>query len=239
MMTETKGGVECRRRVGWMSGSLAATSVRWQQGMKSTLLTVALGMGACLVVGVGMFAAALVGLQMRGLFGREYELWAFWGALLVVAAIAGALYHWQDAVLGWMGPLVGRTPPEMMYCQTCGTASRHDVSFCPKCSGTRFGIAKPSGRTPGSRWHVQVGMDVLGSDGERVGVIKRKRARDFLVARPLRRDVYVPLTAIARSDKENVHLTVTTDRVETEGWAKPGLLGRTETGGETPAPRLY
>ena len=194
--------------------------------MKLIVLTLGLGLGACLVVAVGIFGAVEAGLLMRRLVGPEYELWAFWGALLAVAGVAFGLYRWQDAVLGWLGPLVGRPAPEIMFCQTCGTPSRHDVPFCPSCGGTRFGIAKPDAAGRGARWRVQVGMDVVASDGQQLGVIKRKRSRDFLVARPLKRDVYIPTTTVARSDKTAVHLTVTSEDPTIDAWTRSDLLGR-------------
>ena len=40
-------------------------------------------------------------------------------------------------------------------------------------------------------------MEVVGSDGERLGSVKEVRASDFLVNRRLKRDVYVPNEAIA------------------------------------------
>jgi hypothetical protein len=191
--------------------------------MKLIVSTLALGLGACLVVAVGIFGAVEVGLLGRRVVGREYEMWVFGGAVMAVAGMAWGLYRWQDAVLGWLSPLVGGTAPEVMFCQTCGAQSRHDVSFCPRCGGTRFGIAKPDAAGRGVRWPVQVGMDVFASDGLAIGVIKRKRAKDFLVARPLKRDVYVPLAAIARADKATVHLTVTESDPAVGGWSRPDL----------------
>ena len=194
--------------------------------MKLVLATLALGLGACLVVSVGVFGAVEVALLMRRVFGREYEMWWVGGAVVAVTAVAWAMYRWQDAVLGWLAPLVGGTAPEVMFCQTCGAQARHDVSFCALCGGTRFGIAKADAAGRGARWRVQVGMDVLASDGEAIGVIKRKRAKDFLVARPLKRDIYVPLTAIARSEGVTVHLSVAARDAAVGGWVRPDLFRR-------------
>jgi hypothetical protein len=69
-------------------------------------------------------------------------------------------------------------------------------------------------------------MDVFASDGLQLGVIKRKRSRDFLVARPLKRDVYIPTTTVARSDKTAVHLTVTSEDPTIDAWTRSDLLGR-------------
>ncbi|HET7772019.1 MAG TPA: hypothetical protein VFN74_24820 [Chloroflexota bacterium] len=194
--------------------------------MKLMFSSLALGLGACLLLGIGIFGAAQVGLLLRPVVGREYEMWAFGGVLLVLAGVAAALFSWQDSILGWVGQLAGRSAPEIMYCQTCGTASRHDVSFCPRCSGTRFGIAKPDAAGRQGRVRVQVGMDVFASDGPQIGVIKHKRARDFLVARPLKRDLYVPNTSVARADKAAVHLSVASGDSAMDTWTRPDLLGR-------------
>ena len=194
--------------------------------MKLMFSSLALGLGACLVVAMGIFGAVQVGLLLRPVVGREYETWAFGGVLLVLVGCAAALFRWQDSILGWVGQLAGRSAPEIMYCQTCGTPARHDVSFCPRCSGTRFGIAKPDAAGRGGRLRLQVGMDVFASDGPQIGVIKHKRARDFLVARPLRRDLYVPNTSVARADKAAVHLSVASHDAAMETWTRPNLFGR-------------
>jgi hypothetical protein len=192
--------------------------------VKLTFLTLALGLGTALLLGVGIYGAVEVGLRARGWLGQQYEVWAFWAAMLVLSGVAAGLYRWQESVLGWLAPLVAGTAPEVMYCQMCGTAVRHDVSFCPQCAGTRFGIARPGYGEHAGRLRVQVGMDVIASDGKAVGVIKRKGAHNFLVSRPWKRDVYVPASAIAHIERATVRLMVTAKEVGSQGWAKPHLL---------------
>ena len=67
-------------------------------------------------------------------------------------------------------------------------------------------------------FQVSVGMDVLGADQERVGQVKEVRASDFLVERPLQRDVYVPRAAIREVTGNQVVLTVTSDHVDAIKW---------------------
>ncbi|HKC76233.1 MAG TPA: DUF2171 domain-containing protein [Chloroflexota bacterium] len=67
-------------------------------------------------------------------------------------------------------------------------------------------------------FQVSVGMDVLGADQERVGQVKEVRASDFLVERPLQRDVYVPFAAIREVTGNQVVLTVTSEHVDALKW---------------------
>jgi len=77
---------------------------------------------------------------------------------------------------------------------------------------------------------IQVGMGVVGRDGEPVGTVKEVRAADVLVDRPLARDVYVPIEAIQAivdatpSDSVDPHLvlTIRADSVGDMGWPHPG-----------------
>ena len=75
-------------------------------------------------------------------------------------------------------------------------------------------------------FQVSVGMDVLGAEKERVGQVKEVRAADFLVARRLQRDVYVPFAAIREVTGNQVVLTVTSDHVDALKWPQ-------EEGGDT------
>jgi hypothetical protein len=67
-------------------------------------------------------------------------------------------------------------------------------------------------------FQVSVGMEVLGAEKERVGQVKEVRASDFLVERPLQRDVYVPFAAIREVTGNQVVLTVTSDHVDALKW---------------------
>ena len=77
--------------------------------------------------------------------------------------------------------------------------------------------------------HIRVGMDVVGIDGERVGILKAVRSMDILVDRPLERDVYVPLEAVqaivdataSDSVDPRVILTIRSDSVDGQHWPRP------------------
>ena len=77
-------------------------------------------------------------------------------------------------------------------------------------------------------FQVSAGMEVLGAEKERVGQVKEVRAADFLVERPLQRDVYVPFAAIREVTGNQVVLTVTSDHVDALKWPQ-------EEGGDTSA----
>lgn len=68
---------------------------------------------------------------------------------------------------------------------------------------------------------VQAGMVVLGADGEKVGTVKAIRVSDFLVNRPLARDIYVPFDFIEGMSDEGVTLKVAHNEVDHQGWAHP------------------
>jgi hypothetical protein len=76
---------------------------------------------------------------------------------------------------------------------------------------------------------IEVGMRVVGFDGEEVGTVKEVRATDILVDRPLARDVYVPIDAIraivdasaSHSVDPHVVLTIRADSVGDTGWPHP------------------
>src|ERR1700730_3803448 len=54
-------------------------------------------------------------------------------------------------------------------------------------------ILKASGPGAGQ---IQPGMDVVSIDGERVGRVKQARETDFLIDRPLARDLWVPFASV-------------------------------------------
>ena len=86
----------------------------------------------------------------------------------------------------------------------------------------------PSGNVWGMplRRLLDSGMDVIDLDGQAVGVVKRRRVLDFLVARPLKRDVYVPFSAIAGGNGRELRLSVASDSVGSSGWARSPLFNR-------------
>lgn len=76
---------------------------------------------------------------------------------------------------------------------------------------------------------IRVGMEVVGFDGELVGRVKQVRATDFLVDRPLARDVYIPVEVVqaivdataSTAVAPRVVLTVRADSVGAMGWPHP------------------
>ena|SRR5438105_4962296 len=76
----------------------------------------------------------------------------------------------------------------------------------------------------GRVFQVTEGMSVLGADGVRMGRLKQVRLADVLVARALRRDVYVPFEAIADVRSEGIVLTIPADQVDTMHWSHPRLI---------------
>jgi hypothetical protein len=80
----------------------------------------------------------------------------------------------------------------------------------------------PAPATAGS-WQLAEGMNVFGADGQHVGVVKEIRERDFLLDRPMQRDVYVPFAFIRDTDGDRVALMVRSDQIDQMGWANPPL----------------
>ena len=70
----------------------------------------------------------------------------------------------------------------------------------------------------------RAGREVVGPDGERVGLVEELRVGDRLVDRPTRRDLYVPLDAVREVTGERVVLTVAADAADDQGWPHPPLL---------------
>jgi hypothetical protein len=75
---------------------------------------------------------------------------------------------------------------------------------------------------------IREGMDVIGRDGQEVGQIKEVRSNDFLVDRPMARDIYVPFDACQSTDNGQIRLNVRADDVDNQNWPEPDLLGAGE-----------
>ena len=71
--------------------------------------------------------------------------------------------------------------------------------------------------------NVRIGMEVIGRDGEHAGEVKEVRANDFLVDRPMARDVYVPFSA-CEITHGRIHLNVLENEIEQQGWEMPELI---------------
>jgi hypothetical protein len=76
---------------------------------------------------------------------------------------------------------------------------------------------------------IQVDMPVTSLDGERIGKVKEVRETEFLIDRPLARDLWVPLSAVLAAedytpsvhgplDEQNVVLEVSAAHIDKQGW---------------------
>ena len=71
---------------------------------------------------------------------------------------------------------------------------------------------------------VQEGLEVVSTDGSGIGKVKQVRVSDFLVDRPLHRDVYVPFESVQSIRDGKVLLNIAADKVDDMGWANPDPL---------------
>jgi hypothetical protein len=76
-------------------------------------------------------------------------------------------------------------------------------------------ILKASGPGAGQ---IKVGMEVTSLDGQRIGRVKEVAAAEFLVDRPLARDVWVPFGAVLATQATSVVLNVSAAHVNAQGW---------------------
>ncbi len=74
---------------------------------------------------------------------------------------------------------------------------------------------------------IREGMQVIGRDGEYIGRVKQVRGSDFLVDRPMRRDVFVPYSAVKNSGGE-IELRVASFEVDVQRWPRPQLRDEME-----------
>ena len=70
-----------------------------------------------------------------------------------------------------------------------------------------------------------VGMFVFDAFGEAAGRVKAVRESDFLLDRPLRRDVYVPFSAIRWRSSAAIRIGVPNARLGDSDWERSKLLG--------------
>ena len=87
-------------------------------------------------------------------------------------------------------------------------------------------ILEASGPGPSQ---VKVGMDVKTIDGQRIGRVKEVRGGEFLVDRPMARDLWVPFDAVLATEDysgnyrgpvqpTDVVLSVSAAHVDRQGW---------------------
>jgi hypothetical protein len=74
------------------------------------------------------------------------------------------------------------------------------------------------------RARLVLGMQVVSADGQPIGTLKELRDADMLVDRRLRRDIYVPLSAISELSGQTVTLNVAADVIGDQHWDMPSPL---------------
>jgi hypothetical protein len=80
-----------------------------------------------------------------------------------------------------------------------------------------------------SQFVPQVGTDVIGADGEKVGEIDAVE-RDYFIVRKgffFPQDHYIPMTAVSSYDEDKIYLNVTKDEALEQEWTNPPIEGRT------------
>lgn len=73
--------------------------------------------------------------------------------------------------------------------------------------------------------NIQVGGDVYGSDGEKVGTIGDVGSNYLLVTKGFlfTKDIYIPPSAVSGIEQDRVYLNVAKDQIENMGWDQPPL----------------
>ena len=93
-----------------------------------------------------------------------------------------------------------------------------------------------------NQWVPQVGTDVIGADGEKVGEIDAVE-RDYFIVRKgffFPQDHYIPMTAVSSYDDDKVYLNVTKDEALEQEWTNPPAAGYgTDTGADFEAADTY
>jgi hypothetical protein len=106
------------------------------------------------------------------------------------------------------------------------TTVMYNARCMSQSDGSHGEVLKASGPGQGE---IEVGMEVVGFDGQNVGQVKEVRGEDFLLNRPMARDLYVPYKAVLavqqRGEKPQkataVVLEVTTAHLDSQGWKHP------------------
>jgi hypothetical protein len=87
-------------------------------------------------------------------------------------------------------------------------------------------VAAPASQTgSGSATQVRGGQEVFGSDNRGLGKVKEVRANEFLLDRPMQRDLWVPFRAVQNIEGDRVILNVKALDVDNQDWSSPPLTG--------------
>lgn len=89
------------------------------------------------------------------------------------------------------------------------------------------GSPTSTGAAASTRQRVEVreGMTVIASDGDTVGGVKEVRGSDFLLDRPMQRDIYVPLSLVQRADGNVLYLSAPGHDLDNMNLEQPPLTG--------------
>jgi hypothetical protein len=90
-----------------------------------------------------------------------------------------------------------------------------------------YGVGAGSSQS-GQRWQLRETMDVVGTDGEKVGTVKAVHGTDFLLDRPMARDLLVPFSAVRTVDGERVMLGVRAGEIDDQHWSTSELAGNNQ-----------
>ncbi|MBI3970372.1 MAG: DUF2171 domain-containing protein [Chloroflexi bacterium] len=99
---------------------------------------------------------------------------------------------------------------------TGAVATDHVPAGAPAAEAVASG-----GAAPGMAGRLTEGMPVFGAEGEQVGTIKEVRDRDFLLDRPMLRDVFVPVDSIRDATGSRVTLSIRAGDIDEMGWESP------------------
>jgi hypothetical protein len=80
------------------------------------------------------------------------------------------------------------------------------------------------------------GLDVVAPNGDALGSVKTVRTHDFLLDRSMRRDLYVPFSAIREIGGRTVVLGISAGEIGEQGWDEAPLFGGPTESDSTPPP---
>jgi hypothetical protein len=71
---------------------------------------------------------------------------------------------------------------------------------------------------------IRQGMKVYTSDDQEIGEVKEISDRNFLVDRPMARDIYIPFDACEHIGDDRIHIGVPENEIGNQGWENPELI---------------
>lgn len=67
---------------------------------------------------------------------------------------------------------------------------------------------------------MRLGLEVLGSDRQPIGMVQQARDDDFLVDRPGTANIYIPYAAVRSLNEGQVVLDIPASQIDAQGWAQ-------------------